>query len=433
MRRRHGQHAKPSVTAPLVQQSFVLTLSTGISAGAGFAAWSIAAHSATPHAVGIAAGLFSSCSLLSYLTSLALPYGLLHYGNRVDARGVLSLAMSVTAVTSVAGAAVFTLGSRWWAPALAPELDHLYAFVVYAGLNVAVAAAALIDAYFIARRRAGLVCARNLITAVGKVGGLTVLAVKRLPHPTAICLAMLVPVAASVACASVPIATAPVSTRDYKRALPRALFDFSLKNYPGALLDGAPTFLLPVIVLRFVGPTANAYFYVAWSISSAVGLVAAAVGQVTLRETSGVNNRQILAKRAMIIALAATGFAVLVLYCAGPLVLHIFGSSYISRATVPLRLMLLSTIPGAHLTITIALLRGQRRSAAVTQASFAYAALSIGATVALGAVAGVNGVCVGWLVGVTLAAVIVALISARHPEAQVKADGNARITLEEAV
>jgi O-antigen/teichoic acid export membrane protein len=423
MRRRRGLHAKPSVTAPLVQQSFVLTVSTGISAGAGFVAWSIAAHSATPQAVGIAAGLFSSCSLLSYLTSLALPYGLLHYGNRVGARGVLSLTMSVTAVTSIAGAAVFTVGSRWWAPALAPELDHLYEFAVYAGLNVAVAAAALVDAYFIARRNAGLVCGRNLIAAIGKVGALGVLAVRRVPHPTAIYLAMLVPVAASVTCASVSITAARVSTHDYDRDLPKALFDFSLRNYPGALLDGAPTFLLPVIVLRFVGPTANAYFYVAWSISSAVGLIAAAVGQVTLRETSGGSDRQVLARRAMVLALATTGFAVLAFYCAGPLVLHIFGSSYISRATVPLRLLLLSTIPGAHLTITIALLRGQRRSAAVTQASLAYAILSIGATVALGAFTGVDGVCAGWLFGVTLAALAVVLISARH---------NPRITLEEA-
>ena len=76
-----GRHALPSATAKLMEQSFLLTLSTGISAAGGFVAWSLAAHVAAPHAVGVAACLFASCSLLSYLTSLALPYGLLRYAS----------------------------------------------------------------------------------------------------------------------------------------------------------------------------------------------------------------------------------------------------------------------------------------------------------------------------------------------------------------
>ena len=88
-------------------------------------------------------------------------------------------------------------------------------------------------------------------------------------------------------------------------------------------------------------------------------------------------------------------------------------------------------MPGAHLTITIALLRGQKRYSAVNQASIAYAALAIGATVCFGAFAGVTGVCLGWLIGVALAAGVASLIAARRPETHAMAKSGGAISLKE--
>jgi O-antigen/teichoic acid export membrane protein len=190
---------------------------------------------------------------------------------------------------------------------------------------------------------------------------------------------------------------------------------FSLRSYPGALLDGAPTFLLPLVALRLVGPTENAYFFVAWSVSGVVGLLASAIGQVTLRETASPDTQHTLATRAKLLALVVTALAVLSLILTAKLILQVFGHSYVTASMGPLRLLLLSTIPGAHLTITIALLRGQKRHRAVNLAGIAYAVLSIGGAVGFGAVGGVTGVCIGWLVGVSAAACIGALVAIRHP------------------
>ena len=412
---RHGRHGRESVMTRLFQQSFLLTVSGGISAAGGFVAWTVATHAATPHAVGLAAGLFASCSLLSYLTSLALPYGLLRYGHSTGAPLLLRLALSVTAATSVIGAAVFALGTPWWAPALSSELVHPAGMATYAAFNVAVAVSVIVDTYFVARRHAGLACSRNGIAAVGKVGGILILAMARVVYANAIYVAMLAPVAVSVVCVSLPLVTPlrAAANRD-DPDLSREFIRFSLKTYPGALLDGAPIFLLPVLALRLVGPTANAYFYVAWSIAGVVGLLSSAIGQVTLREAATPDNRQHLARRAKALAVTVTGLAVLAFYLAARFVLQIFGPRYIS-ATVPLRLLLLSTLPGAHLTITIALLRGRKLYRAVNQASIAYAALSIGATVGFGAIAGTTGLCLGWLIGVSLTALVAAFIAARQP------------------
>ena len=399
-----------------MKQSFVLTVSTGISAAGGFVAWSIAAHVATPHAVGIAAGMFSSCALLSYLTNLALPYGLLRYGYSAGAPKILRLALAATVATSILGAVVFALGCRLWAPALASELGSPATVATFVALNAGVAVAGLADAYFVAQRRAGLACGRNTFVAIGKVGALIVLGRSGVPHASSIYLAMLVPVTLSTVCVSVPAArTSRKVVQSEDRHSSAAFMRFSLKNYPGALLDGAPSFLLPVLVFSLVGPTANAYFYIAWSISGVVALIAVAIGQVTLRESATSDSQRTLARRAMTLALVVTGIAVLTLSLAAGLVLHIFGSAYSGKAVLPVRLLLLSAVPGAYLTITTALLRGRKRYGAVNQAGIAYAGLSIGGAVGFGVIAGVNGACLGWLIGVSLAAGAIAVIVARHP------------------
>ena len=241
--RRRGNHAKVSVMALLFQQSFLLTVSNGISAAGGFIAWSVAAHVATPHAVGIAAGLFASCSLLSYMTSLALPYGMLRYGRSPVAPRILELALWVTALTSMGGAAVFALGSSWWAPALSPELVRPTALAIYAAFNVAVGISVLLDAYFVSRGRAGLTCGRNALVAVGKVVAVIGLAILGRAHAGTIYAAMIIPIMLSIVCISPLLAVGcrglDKGSSDESTA---EFFHYSLKAYPGALLDGAPIF-----------------------------------------------------------------------------------------------------------------------------------------------------------------------------------------------
>ena len=418
---------------PMLQQTFFLTISTGLSAGGGFVAWSVAAHVAPPHAVGVATGLLAICSLLSYLSSLALPYGLLRYGHLARTPRMIRHALLLTTVTSILAAVIFALGSPWWSPDLAPSLNRADTMAIFTILNVAVGVAVLVDAYLVARRRAGLACARNGLVAIGKIGALALLVtITGTSRATLIYLAMLTPVAVSALCFALPLVRAsPDNPLPDERGLSAEFFKFSLRNYPGALLDGAPVFLLPVLVLRLVGATDYAYFFVAWSVSGVIGLLAAAVGQVALRESAARDDQRVLAVRARLLVLAVTGSAVLILLPAAGLVLHIFGSSYASFSVLPLRLLVLSAIPGAHLTITIALLRGRKRYSAVNQSSVAYAALSIGASVGLGAIAGVPGVCAGWLIGVSLSAAVATLVAARRPSDAVISESDRSIILED--
>lgn len=378
-------------------------------------AWSLAAHETTPRSVGLAAGLFTSCSLLSYLTSLALPYGLLRYGHGQGGSDVVQISIWLTAGTSILGALIFALGSPWWSPALMSQILHPRSLLLYILLNISVGVTVVLDAFFVAQGQAGIACVRNTLAAMGKVGGVLLFAKLGSLHTEQLYCCMLVPGAISIVLISPKfMGTSRRLARPQALILKRAFIRFSLKAYPGALLDGAPIFVLPVLTLRLVGPTENAYFYVAWSIAGVVGLLSGVVGQVALREFPASLNRRALAKRAQVLALSATAFAVLVLGAGAGLVLRIFGPDY-GNAEVALRLLLLSTLPAAYLTIVIALFRGQKRHRAVNQASISYAVLSLGVTLVAGAKYGLLGVCAGWFLGVTLSAVATFIVAIRQP------------------
>lgn len=410
----HGRHAKAAYGG-LFQQSLLLTASNGVSAAGGFIAWSIAAHVATAHAVGIATGLFAACSFLSYLTSMALPYGLLQFGHRPGSWHIVRLASLMTSVASIVGALIFVAGAPWLDPALAPAFRGWVDDAAFCTFNIAVSLSIVIDAYMVARSTAGIAFWRNSVAAVGKIGAVVAIAIGSAPRGQGLYVAMLTPVAASVViiCVLLTFRSRRQLEQKVECSYGGEFVRYSVKTFPGALLDGAPIFILPVIVFRLVGPVSNAYFYVAWSIAGVVGLAAASIGQVALRETAASVNYGSLAKRAMGLALSVTFAAVVVLVPSARLVLSVFGSAYARSALVPLWMLLLSTVPGASFTVNVALLRARARHGVVTQVSILYAVISIAATAMFGTVGGVDGACLGWLCGVTVSAAITAAVAVR--------------------
>lgn len=411
-----GRHARTRSSIPLFQQSFLLALSNATSAGGGFIAWSTAAHYATPDAIGIATGLFASCSFLSYMTSLAFPYGLLHYGHGRAGPRIFYQASVYTSVTSVVAAVIFATGSVWWDPSLTPWLDYGSAIALFCLFNIVVSISTLIDAYLVAHRRAGLAFGRNFFVALAKIGGIAAIAKTGTLDAAKIYCLMLAPLGLSVFLITAAFGVGLLTYRPQAddEDLLRTFFSYSVRTFPSALLDGAPLFLLPVLALRLVGPVDNAYFYVAWSVSGVIGLLATSVGQVALRETSSVDNYRSIASRATQMAMSVTVATVTVLLVSARLILEIFGSKYASEAVGPLRILLISAIPAAYVTVNMALFRGQKRFRSLTIASVVYAVMSISATVICGALAGLTGVCVGWLIGMSLSALAMAFISTHN-------------------
>ena len=407
-----GRRIAGHLADQLYRQSYLMLAGTAVSAGTGLVFWVLAAHLAAPDTVGLGAGLVASVSFLSYLTSLALPYGMLRYARTAThVAGLINAALCCSAVTSVLAAVVFAAGSARWAPKLHGFLDGGADIALFAVAGTGTALGLLVDNALAARRHGGVALARNAIAGVGKLVLLPFLV-----HlgPIGVYLSMTLPMAASTtaAVAVLPRLVPGYSFRDLRPSPDVvALFGFSLRNVPAALASGAPTFLLPVIVVSLLDARENAFFYVAWSVGQVAQLVPSVVANMALSEgaTEGAVRSAARAER-FVLALLVPACAVGALV-ASPL-LAAYGPAYARAGVLPLRCFVVAAVPWAVVLVSQSRLRLEGRYREVTALTLSFCLLSLGLVLVLVRLLGLPGTGLGWLAAATLTALAV---HARRP------------------
>jgi O-antigen/teichoic acid export membrane protein len=394
---------------PLYRQSYLMLAGTAVSAATGMAFWMLAARITDAAVVGLAAGIVAAVGFLSYLTSLALPYGLLRFARVTPRLGrVVNMAVGVSALASVVAGVAYCAGAGWWAPKLAGLLRDPVEVALFALAGAGAAAGLLVDNVLAARRRGGAALVRNTVAGVGKLVLLPLMADQ---GPSGVYLAMMLPMAVSAAGALVLLPKLVPDSGPWDLGggpEVRALFGFSLRNFPAALASGAPMFLLPVIAAARLDPAANAYFYVAWTIGQVVQLVPSVVANMTLSEgaTEGAYASAVKAER-FVLTLLVPGCLLLGLLAG--VALGLYGSDYAAGAATPLRCFIASAVPWAIVVIHQSRLRVEGRLREVTVLTLVLCVLSLGLPLGLVGWLGVAGLGYGWLGGAALTALVVSL------------------------
>ncbi len=390
---------------PLYRNSYLLLGSVIASAGGGFVFWLIAARLTDQDTVGRGSALVSAVGLISYLTSLGLPYGMLRHASRDEGLSrLLNACLLLSALSSLGAALIFVLGRRIWTPALSSLLDSPAEVLVFLAFTVASGLMVLLDNLFSARRRSGVTLLRSSAMSIGRVALIWVLFERGLPG---VVLAASLPVIAVTAASLLAL---PRLVDSYSRSdvgddpAVRSIMGFSLRAFPSTLLGGAPPFFMPLLALAVVGPQRTAVFYVAWSILSVLLVLPTVISNIALSE--GARSRPWeAARRARLLALVVVlPIALAVAVLAHP-VLSIFGGHYAGQGTTLLRLFMLSLLPWTFMVLASSALRGENRHWPVTASSASFAIATIALPTILGARLGLDGLGIGWTLGVTLAAV----------------------------
>ena len=193
-------------------------------------------------------------------------------------------------------------------------------------------------------------------------------------------------------------------------------------DYIGSLFWLVSTTLLPVIVTQQAGATANAYFYLAWTMAYSLYLVSPNMGSSLIVEAATdqaklgpysyrvfVNTVRLLVPMVAIVILGA------------PYILRIFGSGYAAEGTTLLRLLALSAIPNIINALYISVVRVQRRLTALVTVLAGLCMLVLTLGYMLLPIYGITGVGLAWLVSQTLVATILWLTQLRplwssHPK-----------------
>ena len=403
---------------PLYRNAYALILSTGLTSALGFVYWLLAAHTYPPDVVGINSAALSSMMFLAGLAQFSLANVLVRFMPQAG-DAALALAERASLLTFVAGilaGLIFVLGLDHWAPSLASLRVSPLMMAFFAISTGTWGLFALQEGVLTGLRQATWGPVRNSGFAVGKIALLLVFA-GFLPA-YGILASWIIPAGLAILPVGILIrrhlVTALGPTRPAPSKLVRSqIVQYAVADYPGSLCWLAATMLVPVLVTEVAGPTANAHFYLAWTIAYTLYLIAPSMGSSFIVESaidpaklSTYPARVFLQTARLVIPMVA------VLVIAAPYVLGLLGGAYAAEGTLLLRLLALSALPNIVSSLYTSIARARRQLAVVVGILAAQCISVLVLSYFLLHLAGIAGVGFAWLISQSTIALV--LLAARR-------------------
>ncbi|MGZ0145908.1 phosphotransferase [Kribbella sp. WER1] len=398
---------------PLFRSGHLLVASSVLTGVVGIAYWLAAARLYPPDVVGRNSAAISAMMFLAGCAQLNLMSALLRFlpTSGSGAKAMVVRSYAVGGGLSLIAGAVFVLGVPLWTPELAGLVRAWPDAVLFTVATGCAAIFVMQDNVLVALGRPAGVPVENLVFAVLKLG--LVVALATVAARNGIWISWVVGLLVAVVGTSVYLATRAVprfsGPRSESVTLPE-LVRFVGPDYLGSLCWIASTTLVPVLVLGLAGSAEAAAFALPWSICLAAFQVPAAFGQSLVaagaRDPDRLPPHYRQLRRHTLTVLAP---AVLVVVIGAPMLLHFFGGWYASEGTTTLRLLILSVLPNAVVSLAISRARAERRTGEVAWYLIATGLIVVGLTVVMVPRIGIAGAGLGWFVAETLLAGVVLL------------------------
>ncbi|MGW6912421.1 lipopolysaccharide biosynthesis protein [Kitasatospora sp. NPDC054939] len=389
----------------LVRNGHLLAASSAAAAGLGALFWLFSTRWYSADNVGLAYAAISAAALLSALGRFNLDGVLVRFlptSGRHTRRLVLRC-YAVSAGASALAAVVFLLIVPWVSPALGGLREPVLAaaFVtVTAGYSIFV----LQDGALTGLRRPGWVLGENTLFAVGKATALAVCAA--LAVGTGIMVSWAAALIAAVLVTNVVLFRHAVPAHQRRDTAgvpaPQRVGRYAAADYLGNISGIAACSVVPLMVLAALGAAQNAYYSLAWVIADSLYMAAYAMGSSLVVEAAREPERLAEhARRTLRHTLLLVVPVVAVVVVGAPWLLALFGPGYAEHGTTVLRLMALSALPTAVISLAINVARVRRALPKLALLQFVYAVLVIGLAAVLLPVLGLEGVGTAWLLAGT--------------------------------
>ncbi|WP_128739126.1 lipopolysaccharide biosynthesis protein [Desulfocucumis palustris] len=324
----------------------------------GFVYWNIMARFFEPAQVGIGSALVSASSLVAILAGLGLRIGLIRFVSESRERAVLLInaAFTLVGVVSLSGAIIYLSGIKYWSPALGFVRENIVFLLLFMFFTATTALSGLTDGSLIAGRMSKYVFWKNTIISVFKIplpilifahwGSFGIFA----GMGTGFAVGVLITWLFFLPKVYEGYFPRPAIAKDImQKVLP-----YSFANYAANLLNMAPQYIYPLMVLNIVGPENSAYFYVSWMMTMVLSVIPNGISQSLLAEGShdpkklGRDGRKVLLL-SLGISIPAVGAMVLL----GGWLLHFFGPGYSEKGTTVLIYLAIAVIPQCINTLYI--------------------------------------------------------------------------------
>jgi O-antigen/teichoic acid export membrane protein len=384
--------------------SMVIAAGTTSLLGAMF--WYLAARQFSQHAVGVSGASVSAMTLLGFAATIGLGTVLMGELPQREARahGLLNAALVAAAVVGGVFGVLFALVAPLVSSGFDPLRQTALAVIIFAAGVALTALTLVLDQALIGLLRGGLQLTRNIVFSAVKLVLLFGVAALGAAHGG---------MGIYAAWAAGALISLVVLVPFYRRQLNPLRSHFSELNslrldaashHAFNLALRAPDLLLPVMVLIVLSANLSASFYIAWMIVSLLFGIPQSLSTVLFAVGSG-DPRELERRFRFTLAIsAACGLAaVVILLPAGEPLLHLFGASYASQATVAVQILALGVFPEAIRTHFVAVRRLTRRIGTALPIVWGGAVLEVaGGTIGGLEANSLTGVAIGWLIAICI-------------------------------
>jgi len=359
-----------SRASSVLQGSAWILVGLAIQAVFGFVFWLLGARVASSTELGEATALFTAIQFVNYASGLGLTIALARHAtlqNR-ESDALFGWAVVATLLSSVVfGSAYLAIVDTSATRLVNGDAGSWALFCVFtAGTSVTL----LVDVRLMAARRWGWLVGRIAVASLVRLP-LVQLDVGLDPAVWLYWL-MLAPVA-GVGFLSVPLLRrmGAGGINWHRPRTLRMVSRYAGVNWFATLSSQAPQFVLPLVVAQSVAPSINASFFLAWTVTSIVFLLPAAIAQVLLVE--GGKDAQVTeamstagsarAREAMVFSIGLAALAWAGSLVVGPSIAAVFGSEY-DRLARLLPALMLAGIPWGVTSIRLSEARIRKDQAA---------------------------------------------------------------------
>lgn len=377
--------------------------STGVTSVLGFVYWWYAARQNTPEVVGLASAAISAMTLLGAFSVMGL--GTLLIGELPNQQGKEASLISAALLLVGTVGGCLGIGYALVASHLSSDFQTLgasFSDIVLFALGVSLTSITLVlDQALIGLLRGEVQLWRNTIFSAVKLIALFG-ADLWLAQVTGMTIYETLIVGNGFSLAVLGLMVLVKRPRAVGSYLPqwtllRQLGPAALKHHTLNILLQAPSLILPVLVTIMLSPTVNAWFYVAWNLSSIANTVSVSFAS-TLYAVSSAKPSVLANKLRLTVSLAFVGCVLVnaVLIIAPKFALEFFGHSYSEQAAWSLRVLALESFPFIIKNHYIALSRIRKQVGRTILVTIATGLLELGASVTGARLGGLNGLSLGW-------------------------------------
>lgn len=316
----------------LYKNSYYILFTSIISSLLGFAFWIVAARAYSVSDIGFAVAIISSVGLITSISKFGLDVSIIRYLDREQNKtALINTCLTVTGITTLLISILFLLGIDVWASKLAfIRSSELYtlSFIVFTCLF----GMFLIQSnVFIALRNAKYSFLHNIIIGGSRIPLVIVLA----PFFASFGLfgawgfSLFIGMLISLFFFSRMVVSDyfPYPVIHTQRILEIA--NYSASNYIVNFFSGAPTYVIPLLVLQYLSPDESAYFYLTYSLAIILFMIPGAFS-VSLFAEGSHSEESIISnlKKALLHTYLILTPCILITMLFGDNILLIFGKSY---------------------------------------------------------------------------------------------------------